>query len=121
MKESELSKSIKDYCQYMENLGKCILVRNNTFEGWLCSPKRKPPPEYSPHYIKQGKKDSGDFFLILHGMVVMIETKVKGKNLTPGQIDFKKKAEALGMRYFKVTELDQIIGLIKEGENEKCR
>lgn len=115
MKESELSKSIKDYCQYMENLGKCILIRNNTFEGWLCSPKRKPPPEYLPHYVKQGKKGSGDFFLILAGMVVMVETKGGNKKLTEGQIEFKKKAEALGMKFMKVNDISQIIELIKGG------
>lgn len=115
MQESGLSKSIKDYCQYMENLGKCILVRNISFEGWLCPPDRKPPEEYSPHYVKQGKKGSGDFFLILLGMVVMVETKGKSKKLTRDQIEFKKKAEALGMKFMKVTDVDQIVELIKGG------
>ena len=109
MKESELSKSVKDYCQYMENMGKCILIRNNTFEGWLCSPRRKPPEEYSPHYVKQGKKGSGDFFLILKGMVMMVETKGENRKLTQDQIEFKKKAEALGMKFIKVNDVGQII------------
>jgi len=115
MKESELSKSIKDYCQYMENLGKCILIRNNSFNGWLCSPRLRPPEEYRPHYVKQGKKGSGDFFLILKGMVVMVETKGRNKKLTNDQIEFKKKAEALDMKFVKVTDVDQIIELIKGG------
>jgi len=115
MKESELSKSIKDYCQYMENMGKCILVRNNSFEGWLCSPKLKPPEKYSPHYVRQGKKGSGDFFLILKGTVIMVETKREEKKLTEDQINFKKNAEALGMKFMKVNNLDQIIELIKGG------
>ncbi len=115
MKESELSKSIKDYCQYMENMGECILVRNNSFEGWLCPPNRKPPEEYSPHYVKQGKKGGGDFFLILAGMVVMVETKGGNRKLTEDQIEFKKKAEALGMKFVKVDDVDQIIELIEGG------
>lgn len=99
----------------MENMGRCILVRNNSFEGWLCSPKLKPPEKYKPHYVKQGKKGSGDFFLILEGMVVMVETKGKSKKLTEDQIEFKKKAEALGMKFKRVDDLDQIIKLIKGG------
>lgn len=99
----------------MENLGKCILVRNNTFEGWLCPPRRRPPPEYKPHYVKQGKKGSGDFFLILMNEVNMVEAKAPNKKLTEDQIEFKKKAESLGMKFIMIDDFEQLIDLIEGG------
>jgi len=113
MKESELLKSIKGYCQYMENLGRCIAIRNNSFEGWLCPPNKRPPEQYSPHYVKQGKKGSFDLILILKSMVVFIETKSKKGKLSKDQKEFKKKAVALGKKCIEVTDIEQVIELMK--------
>ena len=113
MKESELLKSIKDYCQYMENLGRCIAIRNNSFEGWLCPPSKKPPEQYSPHYIRQGKKGSFDLILILKNMVVFVETKTEKGKLSESQIEFKKKAVALGKKCIEVTDIEQVIELLE--------
>jgi hypothetical protein len=106
MKEAELSRVIKDYLQFQENLGKLYFVRNNSLAGTLL---RKNGYK---SYVRQGKKGSPDFIVLADGKYIGLELKGEGGKLSPEQEEAKKKIEKLGGIYKIITSLEDLIEIL---------
>ena len=108
MKESALLKSITDYLQYLENMGRLYFVRNNSgaFVGEYKGKKR---------FVRFGKKGSSDIIIYLKGgKVIFIEAKTEKGEQTANQIAFERLIKTLGYDYHVVRSFEEFDKIFKE-------
>lgn len=103
MKESEIQTTIEHYLKYQENLGKLVYQKNNTGAY-----------KVGDRFIRFGKSGSSDFYVFLKSVIICIEVKNENGRQTDNQIEFQKKIECLGHRYFIVRSLDDLIDILKK-------
>ena len=94
MKESELLKSATDYLQILENQGKLIFQRNNSFAGMVLHKNK------TTGYIKNSKRGASDLIVFLpKGKYLCAEAKsIKGIQSEDQKL-FEEKITKLGGNY----------------------
>jgi len=120
MRESELSKAVRDYLQYQANLGKVYFDRLNS--GSLLA--KSGDRIYKVNLCKSG---TADYFVIQWvypqgapnkgwTRVIFLELKGKDGKQRGDQKDFQVSVEKQGAEYHIIRNIDELIGLIKESE-----
>jgi hypothetical protein len=100
LKETQLIKQILDYCRYRD----LLFWRNQS--GMIKTP--------AGGLIKFGMTGSPDIIGCYKGFFVGVECKVGKNKQTDLQIEFAKKIENSGGKYWLVYDIDQFISLISK-------
>lgn len=111
IKESEISKAISDYLQLLENQGKLLFIRNNSFAGTIM---RK---DGSKGYVKNNKPGASDFIVWIPGRgadrwlhldTIFLEVKSSSGKLLGDQLAFEQQVKRLGGQYHVVRSVEEV-------------
>jgi len=102
MKESELLKSATDYLSYLENMGKLVWFRNNSFQGRILRGDK------SVGYIKNAKRGMPDLIVFTKYGYLCLEAKSRTGKQSENQKAFQKKIELLNGRYFIFKSFEEL-------------
>jgi len=108
-KETPIQQAIICYLQMLENQGRLIFLRNNSFAG------RIQRANGSQGYINNRKPGSPDVLVFLNnGRSLMIEIKAPKGKLNEAQQEFKLRAERLGHDYLIARGIECVEAKLKE-------
>lgn len=107
MKEADLKRAVFILLSMLENQGKLLFQRNNSFMGAF------QRPDGSNGFIKNNKPGSPDFFAFLkNGITLHLELKgTKGK-LSEYQISWRNACSKLNHVYVVVTDIAELEKLL---------
>lgn len=106
--EAVVKKSITEYLNLQEKMGKCYFVRNNSFAGRLLDKLGRM------HYVQQGKTGSPDIIALIGGKFVGIEVKSSIGKMSDEQKQAQVQIEKLGGIYRLARSIDDIADLFME-------
>jgi hypothetical protein len=105
--ENEVKQAVETYLLYLENQGKLLYQRNNSFAGVL-KRKHKKTGEESEGYIKNNKPGAPDFYVFMRwqkgnmifqepGRTIHLELKATNGSQSPEQKTGKKRSKRWGL------------------------
>jgi len=106
MLESELLSNIREYLQYMENLGNLFSLRLNSGMAYL------PGAGGKKYAIQLCPAGTSDLLVIADGKVYFLETKT-GTEQSIAQMEFQQKVEEQGCVYKIIRDLQEVVDLFK--------
>ena len=111
MSESEILAGVLELLQYLQNQGKCHVVRLNSGMAFVGDGKRK-------YVIKLCPIGTADVQVLTtdgegHTVVYYFETKVPGGKQSPAQAQFQADVEAQGASYFIIQDVQQAIDIVE--------
>lgn len=87
----------------MENQGKLVWQRNNSFSGKILRKNK------SVGYIKNSKKGIADILIFTkNGRTIHLEVKTLKGKMSEDQKQHKKKLEALGHEYYIIRDVEKL-------------
>lgn len=105
--EAQIKKVITDYLTILENQGKLMFLRNNSFAGIIKSGGRES-------FIINGKKGSSDLLIFLDGgITIHCEVKSVIGVVSEDQQIFSEKLKKLGHTYIIIHSLQELIDFLK--------
>lgn len=114
MKESIISKFVKDYLQYMENQKKLMFMRSNAGTQYAMYYQKKNNT-IKKYKITLAKKGFPDYVVFLpNAITIFIETKSTNSKLSQGQKEVKNILEQMGYEYYVIDSIDVFLGLMKK-------
>lgn len=105
--ESQIKKSITDYLNLQENLGRCYFIRNNSVSGKLIR------PDGSIGWIKNNKPGAPDIIILIAGKFVGVEIKSSVGKQSPEQKQAQEFIERLGGIYVLARGIEDITWIFK--------
>lgn len=109
MNEADVKKTCTEYLDYLENLGKLIYIRNNSFIGAITRPNG------SKGFIRNGKPGSPDMFIFCQdkrtgdAKTLHIEFKApKVGKLSPEQVKWRDVVVQWGHDWYKIQDVEEL-------------
>jgi hypothetical protein len=102
MLEKDIQHSLTEQLKYLENLGKCIVIRNNSFKGRIMRSNG------SFGYISNNKPGASDLIVIGQNKVYFVECKRPGGKQSQEQKEFELKIIKLGHQYMIIDDLEVV-------------
>lgn len=102
MLEKDIQHSLTERLKYLENLGKCIVIRNNSFKGRIMRSNG------SFGYISNNKPGASDLIVICKNNVYFVECKRPGGKQSKEQKEFESKIIKLGHKYIIINDLEVV-------------
>lgn len=104
MKEAQIQKAVREYLEYMDNLGRLVYIRSGA--GAIKTE--------AGHYFKTGRKGWPDNTVLMNGVMIGVETKSPTGKQSKAQKEIENKILAAGGLYYIVRSVEDVIKVIEK-------